>query len=100
MSAGQSFLPGAPSMTLDGSVNIRDLESQYHIVLPRDDGFETLAGFVLARLQRIPRPGDSFEYEGRRYTVATMDGLRVESVKIETTQPHNCPRLLRHCRPH
>jgi CBS domain containing-hemolysin-like protein len=84
---GESFLPGAPWMILDGSVNIRELESQYHIVLPRDDGFETLAGFVLARLQRIPKPGDSFEYEGRRYTVGGMDGLRVESVKIETTQP-------------
>ena len=74
-------------MTLDASVNIRDLESQYHIVLPRDEGFETLAGFVLARLQKIPAVGDSFEYEGRRYTVATMDGLRVESVKIEIAQP-------------
>jgi CBS domain containing-hemolysin-like protein len=84
---GESFLPGDPSMTLDGSVNIRELESQYHIVLPRDDGFETLGGFVLSRLQRIPSPGDTFEYEGRRYTVATMDGLRVESVKIETTLP-------------
>ncbi|MFZ0793881.1 MAG: hemolysin family protein [Candidatus Korobacteraceae bacterium] len=88
---GQSFLPGDPSMTLDGSANIRDLESQYHIVLPRDDGFETLAGFVLSRLQRIPRPDDNFEYEGRRYTVATMDGLRVESVKIETIQPAQLP---------
>ena len=44
-----SFAPGAASMTLDGSVNIRDLESQYHIVLPRDEGFETLGGFVLSR---------------------------------------------------
>jgi CBS domain containing-hemolysin-like protein len=59
--------------------------------LPRDDGFETLAGFVLSRLQRIPRPGDTFEYEGRRYTVARMDGLRVESVKIETTQAAQPP---------
>src|SRR5215472_200648 len=50
--------PGASSMTLDGSVNIRDLESQYQIVLPRDEGFETLAGFVLTQLQKIPRPGD------------------------------------------
>ena len=79
--------PGAASMALDGSVNIRDLESQYHIVLPRDEGFETLAGFVLARLQKIPEVGDSFEYQGRRYTVAAMDGLRVDSVKIEGTQP-------------
>lgn len=85
--AQPSFLPGAASMLLDGSVNIRDLESQYHIVLPRDEGFETLAGFVLAHLQRIPKPHDSFEYEGRRYTVIGMDGLRVESVKIETAQP-------------
>ncbi len=91
---GPSFLPGAPSMILDGSANIRDLESQYHIILPRDEGFETLAGFMLARLQKIPTVGDSFEYDGRRYTVASMDGLRVESVKIETaqtTQPVQAP---------
>jgi putative hemolysin len=78
------FAPGAASMVLDGAVNIRDLESQYKINLPRDEGFETLAGFVLARLQRIPTLNDSFEYEGRRYTVIAMDGLRVDTVKIET----------------
>jgi CBS domain containing-hemolysin-like protein len=81
--SGRPLLPGATSMVLDGSVNIRDLESQYQISLPRDEGFETLAGFVLAQLQRIPKAGDSFEYEGRSYTVAMMDGLRVESVKID-----------------
>ncbi len=81
------FVPGAVSMTLDGSVNIRDLESQYHIALPRDEGFETLAGFVLTQLQRIPTVGDSFEYQGRRYTVTAMDGLRVDTVKIEPAQP-------------
>lgn len=79
--------PGAGSMTLDAALNIRDLESQYHIHLPRDEGFETLAGFMLAQLQKIPAVGDSFEYEGRRYTVANRDGLRVESVKIETVTP-------------
>ena len=79
----------ATSMTLDGSVNVRDLESQHHILLPRDQGFETLAGFVLTQLQKIPTVGDSFEYEARRYTVATMDGLRVEAVRIEPAQPHS-----------
>jgi CBS domain containing-hemolysin-like protein len=48
---------------------------------------------MLAQLQRIPEVGDSFEYEGRRYTVATMDGLRVESVKIEIAQPQPQPQL-------
>jgi CBS domain containing-hemolysin-like protein len=81
------FAPGAPSMTLEGAVNVRDLESQYHIVLPRDEGFETLGGFVSFRLQKIPSVGDSFEYQGQRYTVEAMDGFRVESVKIEAAQP-------------
>ena len=83
------FAPGDVSMVLNGAVNIRELESQYHVNLPRDERFETLAGFVLAKLQRIPAPGDSFEYEGRRYTVVTMDGLRVDTVKIEALQPQS-----------
>ena len=85
----QPFVAGASSMVLDGSVNIRELESQYHIVLPKDEGFETLAGFVLAYLQKIPAVGDSFEYQGRRFTVEAMDGFRVESVKIDAPQPQS-----------
>jgi len=72
---------------LEGSVGVRDLESQYQILLPRDAGFETLAGFVLARLQRIPRVGDSFDYEGRRFSVVAMEGHRIAKVKVETLQP-------------
>src|SRR5229473_1094695 len=71
---------------LEGSVNIRDLEAQYGIILPRDTGFETLAGFILARLQRIPTLGESFEFEGRRYTVEEMEGHRIAKVKIEKTE--------------
>jgi putative hemolysin len=72
-------------LSLEGSVNIRDLEAQYGLTLPRDAGFETLAGFVLARLQRIPALRESFEYEGRRYTVEELDGLRIARVRIEKT---------------
>src|SRR5580658_6247946 len=68
---------------LEGAVNIRDLETQHGLLLPRDAGFETLAGFVLARLQRIPYLGESFEYEGHRYTVEEMEGHRIAKVKIE-----------------
>ena len=81
------FVSGDATIVLNGAVNIRDLESQYHINLPRDEGFETLAGFVLSKLQRIPALGDSFEFEGRRFTVASMEALRVDAVKIETLQP-------------
>jgi putative hemolysin len=79
-------LTEATAMILDGSVNILDLESQYDLVVPRDAGFQTLAGFVLSRLQRIPRVGDAFDYEGHRYTVEEMSGNRITRVKIETIE--------------
>jgi CBS domain containing-hemolysin-like protein len=75
------------ALVLEGSVNIRDLESQYDVVLPRDAGFETLAGFVLARLQKIPFSGDSFQYEGHRFTVEQMESHRIATVKIEKLEP-------------
>ena len=74
---------GPNAAVLDGSENIYELEIEQGLKLPRDEGFETLAGFVMARLQRIPKSGDSFEYQGRRFTVLQMDGHRIAEVKIE-----------------
>ncbi|HXR17512.1 MAG TPA: hemolysin family protein [Terriglobales bacterium] len=83
----QPALPGKLALVLEGSFGIRDLESQYQLSLPRDSGFETLAGFVLARLQKIPRVGDSFDYEGHRFSVEEMEGHRIAKVQIEKLQP-------------
>ena len=70
-------------MFLDGAMNIRDLEVQYEMKLPQDEGYETLAGFVLSRLQNIPQGGEAFDYEGRRFVVEKMDGHRIATVRIE-----------------
>jgi len=70
-------------LVLDGAINIRDLETQYELKLPQDEGFETLAGFVLSRLQKMPTGGEVFEYEGRRFVVEKMDGHRIAMVRIE-----------------
>src|SRR6266446_711285 len=83
----QAEIEGKIAVVLEGSVSIRDLESQYQLSLPRDSGFETLAGFVLARLQKIPRVGDGFDSDGHRYTVEEMEGHRIARVKIEKLEP-------------
>ena len=68
---------------LDGATRIRDMESEFGIEIPADAGFETLAGFLLYRLGEIPHAGESVEYQGRRYTVLTMDRNRIARVRIE-----------------
>jgi CBS domain containing-hemolysin-like protein len=70
-------------LVFDGSINIRDLETQYEMKLPQDEGYETLAGFLLSRLQKMPAGGEAFDYEGRRFVVEKMDGHRIATVRIE-----------------
>src|SRR5207245_2416612 len=74
---------GENVMEVDASQSLRELAEEYEIVLPRDAGYTTLAGFVLARLGFIPRGGEAFMHDGRRYTVLEMDGGRVAKVKVE-----------------
>jgi putative hemolysin len=88
----QALVEGEIAVILEGSVGIRDLESQYQLSLPRDSGFETLAGFILARLQRIPRQGETFEYEGHRYTIHEIEGHRIAKVRIEKLEPKPVPQ--------
>ncbi len=68
---------------VDGTTSIRDLETQYGIELPVDAGFETLAGFLLFHLGRIPTPGNTVNFGGRRFTVLQMDCNRIAQVRIE-----------------
>lgn len=71
------------ALVLEGSVNLRDLETQMQWKLPRDAGIETLAGFVLAQLGHIPHVDESTEYEHRRFTVVEMHGHRISRVRVE-----------------
>jgi CBS domain containing-hemolysin-like protein len=82
------------AVLMDGSVNLRDLETQMHWSLPRDGGVETLAGFVLARLGHLPEPGESVEYEDRRLTVLEMDARRIAKIRVEKVE--NAPSPAEH----
>jgi CBS domain containing-hemolysin-like protein len=49
--------------------------------MPEGD-YETLAGFVLDRLDHIPQPGESFTHDGWRIEVVAMERLRVATVRL------------------
>lgn len=71
------------SLELDGATLIRDLETEFGIAVPAESGFETLAGFILYKLGRIPQTGEAVEYDGRRFAVAGMDRHRITRVVVE-----------------
>jgi putative hemolysin len=75
------------AIVFDAALNVRDLDSQYNISLPEDPAYATVGGFVMDQLGFIPRGGESFDFEGYRFTVVEMDGRRVARVKIQLLRP-------------
>ena len=70
--------------TVDGSTSIEDVEERIGVELSDDDS-ETIAGFLLSNLGRIPAEGEqpSIEAHGLRLTATQTDGRRITEVLIE-----------------
>jgi CBS domain containing-hemolysin-like protein len=67
-------------LVLDGGLRPDEVaERTGGLVIP-DGDYETLAGFLLSRLGRIPEVGAVVHHDGWRLEVSAMDGLRIESV--------------------
>ena len=70
---------------MDGATTIDDVVSDLGLdELPPDEAgaYHTLGGFVMARLGRIPRTADAFEWSGMRFEVIDMDGRRIDKVLV------------------
>ncbi len=80
-----SFQRPDGSWLVDGTKPVEEIKELLNIEsLPDEDegAYQTLGGFVMAQLGRIPKVGDAFESDGRRYEVMDMDGHRVDKVLI------------------
>jgi putative hemolysin len=71
------------TMLIDASISLRDLKEDYHIQLPESPEYETLGGFLMTALQKIPQSGDTVEIEGKRIKIVEMVGQRISKVKLE-----------------
>lgn len=73
------------SWLVDGSAGMDDVVMKFELEeLPADESgaYHTIAGFVMARLGRIPKCPDAFEWGGYRFEVVDMDGRRVDKVLV------------------
>lgn len=74
------------SWLLDGALPVHEVRDVLEIDEPlpgeEDGDYETLGGFLMFRLERIPDVGDATDWEGHRFEVVDMDGRRVDRVLV------------------
>ncbi len=72
------------SYLVDGYVDVEELKELLEVdVLPDEGDYQTLGGFVVLMMGRLPRVGDKMEWQKHTFEVVDMDGNRVDKVLIE-----------------
>lgn len=84
------------SWLLSGAMPADEMADTLGIVLPERRGYETVAGFVLSHLRRIPKTGERVDADGWRFEVIDLDGRRIDKVLANRlAQTRNSIRLQR-----
>jgi CBS domain containing-hemolysin-like protein len=76
---------GANSSVLFPGMTRPDELLEMAIKVPADGAYETVAGFMMSALGRIPSVGDTVEIEDGALKVERMDGRRVDRVRFSPT---------------
>jgi len=69
--------------TVDGSINIYDIEEYFEIEFPDDRDYDTLAGFILDDIGDIPNEGEKVTLNSYLFTVIKVASNRIDKVKVE-----------------
>ncbi len=83
--AARTVLHADGSTDVDGLMLVGDVNEQFGLHID-EDTYTTVGGYMLGRIGRRARLGDTVEVEGRRMRVAALDGLRVARVWISVAQ--------------
>ncbi len=71
---------------IDGSMRIEEVNEEMELELP-DGDYETVAGFVLDLLGRIPRRGEQLKYKDLKLVITKMRGVKIEEILL-TKEEH------------
>ena len=71
---------------LDAGAGIDEINEELGLQIPEGD-YQTVAGFMLDRLGRIPEEGDILDFEQLQFTVKVMVGVKIEEVELRRAVP-------------
>jgi CBS domain containing-hemolysin-like protein len=75
------------TLEASGRIRLDELNAVGPFSFPEEGPFDTLAGLILHEMGRVPKPGESMEYNDLVLTVVTASRRTVDRVRIKSTTP-------------
>ena len=72
---------GDNTFQLDGGFRIEEANQELRLDLPEGD-YETVAGFILSHLGRIPKQGEQLKYRHLKFVIIEMQGVKIERIVV------------------
>ena len=72
---------GDSTFEVDGGFRLEEANEELELNLP-DGDYETVAGFILSHLGRIPRKGEQFKYQNLKFVITEMRGMKIAKVIV------------------
>jgi putative hemolysin len=80
------------SWLIDGKLPVDDFKEAFAVATLPDEStsyYQTMGGFFMTYLGRIPSVADHFYWGGMRFEIVDMDGLRVDKILVTPDSPIN-----------
>ena len=74
------------SVVFSGKVDIDEMKQRLSVHIERE-GFETVGGFLLTRLGRVPAVGERFDVDGLRVEILEVERRRIHKVRLARLVP-------------
>lgn len=76
---------------VDGAISVYDLNDALELHIPVAPGFDTVGGYIMYKLGRVPAAGEQISEHDFTLTVLSVDERRVEQVKVTRRSPGEPP---------
>ena len=74
---------------IDGSKTVKDINEELNLELPDEEDYDTIAGFILTKLQSLPKKGRKIKHENLTFTIEKMEQARIAEIKLTITPTAN-----------
>ncbi len=73
------------TIEVDSRYEVDELNDEYGLNIPEENGYETIGGFAFSRLGYIPKTGEEFDYENLQITILDAGQRKINRLRIVIT---------------
>jgi CBS domain containing-hemolysin-like protein len=76
------------TVIIQAQMNVEEANERLNFNIPLHDDYQTVGGFLIYHLQKIPKGGEKFVYQNQEFQVLRVEGPRLDWIKVTTLSPH------------